>query len=136
MKLSDIKAGDILFYTERPYGPDSDAAVEIVERDGELYPKTLCVMWNSEFVETSDMEKDWGFPIKNGFKESDWHRIEGFDRQNMVKFMTKNFPKYEVSKFTALGRESIIQLLEADIVYHTAFAGIARDKLNNFLKNG
>lgn len=71
MKLSEIKKGDFLFYSERPVSNYADSLVEIVEKNGELYPHTICVNWDGRYYDNSTYESD--ILLYSHFDENCWH---------------------------------------------------------------
>lgn len=71
MKLSDIKEGDYLYYTERPYSNYADSLIEVKKIGNYLYAKTLTINFNMRYIlHPNESELDW--KIEEFFDEKCW----------------------------------------------------------------
>ena len=91
MNLKDIKVGDYLYYTERPYSNCADSLVHIRDINGILMAHPISVNWNNKYInETSD---NWGtdIPISSSFDEKCWFPAN-YTGGDAAEWMTKNYP--------------------------------------------
>lgn len=98
MKLEEIKEGDYLYYTERPYSNYADG-LELVYRDNEgiLKTKVICVNWDGNYTTEDCFPYDWGedLPISSydvDFNEKSWHKTDYDPSLDPVVYMNNNFP--------------------------------------------
>ena len=93
MKLEDIKTGDFLYYTERPYDNYADSLVEIRDVDGVNMAHPICTNWKGEYI--NETTTGWGedLPITSYFDESSWHTTDYTPEcGDPSKWMSKNYP--------------------------------------------
>jgi hypothetical protein len=72
MKLSDIKNGDFLYYTERPFSNYADSLVEILEINGELVGHTVCTNWEGQYINVPYEESE-DLPLAPYYDENCWY---------------------------------------------------------------
>ena len=97
---NEIKTGDILFYTERPYDNYADSLVEVYEKDGEQYIGALIIndsgRYMKYFFAPNDVELDvygWDHSWKSTGTAKDLTLIPDITaEQATVEYANEHYP--------------------------------------------
>lgn len=91
MKLEEIKAGDYLYYTERPYSNYADSLIHVRDVGGVLMAHTVCTNWQGEYINETD--ENWGddLPVSSYYDETSWYPTH-YTGGDPAAWMAENFP--------------------------------------------
>lgn len=97
MKVEDFKEGMIVIYTELPFSDYANSLNEIVDIDGVLYPKPICIEWKGEYISYSSIEN--AIPVKDFFDPMCWFIVDDYDNyfnSDPIEYMNKKMPLGEL----------------------------------------
>jgi hypothetical protein len=94
MKLEEIKTGDYLYYTERPFSEYADSLIHVRNVDGVDMAHPVCTNYNGEYINDTGRD-DWSndLPVAAYFDERCWFPTDYKEEYgDPAAWMAENFP--------------------------------------------
>jgi len=96
VELKDIKKDCYVVYTELPFSDYANSLNVVVDINGILYPKPLCVAWEGEYIYYDDLTG--AIPIYKYFDSKCWFLADNYNNDiDPIEYMNNKWPLWKTN---------------------------------------